>query len=34
MLLALGIGAGLSPEDLAAMCVSFGGGVTFPHDPE
>ncbi|HSI99580.1 MAG TPA: asparaginase [Patescibacteria group bacterium] len=34
MLLALGIGAGLSRADLAAMCTSFGGGVASRHDPE
>jgi L-asparaginase len=34
MLLSLGIGAGLSRADLAAMCVPFGGGVASSHDPE
>jgi L-asparaginase len=34
MLLALGIGAGLTTEDLGAMCIPFGGGVASPHDPE
>lgn len=34
MLLSLGIGAGLATADLGAMCVSFGGGVASPDDPE
>jgi L-asparaginase len=34
MLLALGIGAGLTTEDLGAMCIPFGGGVASPNDPE
>ena len=34
MLLSLGIGAGLSSVDLAAMCAPFGGGVASRHDPE
>jgi len=34
MLLALGLGAGLSMTDLAAMCIPFGGGVVSRHDPE
>ena len=34
ILLSLGLGAGLSSGDLAAMCTSFGGGVASPHDPE
>jgi len=34
MLLSLGIGGGLSTADLGAMCISFGGGVASPHDPE
>jgi L-asparaginase len=34
MLLSLGLGAGLSSVELAAMCIPFGGGVASPHDPE
>lgn len=34
MLLSLGLGAGLSSSELATMCISFGGGVASPHDPE
>ena len=34
MLLGLGMGAGLSRADLAAMCARFGGGVASSHDPE
>lgn len=34
MLLSLGIGAGLSTVELAAMCTSFGGGVASTHDPQ
>jgi L-asparaginase len=34
VLLSLGIGAGLSSADLAAMCVEFGGGVASPHDTQ
>jgi L-asparaginase len=34
MLLSLGIGAGLSTANLAAMCTSFGGGVASLHDTE
>jgi L-asparaginase len=34
MLLSLGIGAGLSSVELAAMCVPFGGGVASRHGTE
>ena len=34
MLLSLGLGAGLSTVELAAICTSFGGGVASTHDPE
>ena len=34
MLLSLGIGAGVSGNDLATMCVPFGGGVASLHDAE
>ncbi len=34
MLVSLGLGAGLSPQELAAMCIPFGGGVASIHDPQ
>lgn len=34
MLLALGLGAGLSTAELGAFCIRFGGGVASPHDHE
>ena len=34
LLLSLGIGAGLSAADLAAMCASAGGGVASTHEAE